>query len=434
MLRNRRLRWIGLLSVFQFALLVVAVDDINFERGRMKAMLTIVAHEVERNYYDPSMHGLDWKALTDESAQRISQSKSPGQMMTAIFSQLFKLQDSHTVFIPPLRQETIKFGFGAKPFGNDIRIDKLDQDGVAEKAGLQLGDQILSINGFNTLRENFDLMMLDFRALRPVRAMDIEYQRGDAPAQRLKLEGKAIVRGALTNLNDSFSIWQLVREAEDASRVETAFHSYEGGITYLRLASFMIEPESLEGLMKNARDSKAIIFDLRDNHGGRTDTLATLAGFFQPSPVEMVQILGRKKQESLKVKPEHLQFAGPLFVLVDSESASASEMFARYFQKSGRAVVIGDHTQGKVNAARFFPLVMGDEFKVPFGVEITVAQVKFPDGEILENRGVAPNQVCLPTGQDLHEKRDPCRALAVRMARKALSLPEGQVTAASDEK
>src|SRR5262249_3495770 len=200
-----------------------------------------------------------------------------------------------------------------------------------------------------------------------------------------------------------------------------------------RLGSFMVPPEHMDGFVKKARDAKAVILDLRDNGGGRTDTLATLAGFFQPSPAQIASFIGRKKTEDLKVKPQHFQISVPLFILVDSESASAAEMWTRYFQMSNHATVIGDHTQGKVNAARYFPMMMGDEFKVPFGAEITVAQVKLSDGEILEGHGVSPDYACLPTGQDLHDRKDPCRALAVRMARKALSQPEDHVEKGDDE-
>jgi len=48
----------------------------------------------------------------------------------------------------------------------------------------------------------------------------------------------------------------------------------------------------------------------------------------------------------------------------------------------------------------------------------------FPGGEELEKRGVTPDIKCLPTGEQLHQKQDMCRALAYSLARKALSLPE----------
>ncbi len=113
-----------------------------------------------------------------------------------------------------------------------------------------------------------------------------------------------------------------------------------------------------------------------------------------------------------------------MFILIDSRSMSASEMFARHFQRTGRAKVIGDYSLGRVNAAHIIPLESGTYNLVLYGVEVSVARVVLPGGEELENRGVTPDQVCIPTGEDLREKRDPCRDLAVSLARKALGLPE----------
>src|SRR3954452_23749057 len=80
-----------------------AADELSSERGRMKDIAKQVAKEIEKNYYDAKMNGLDWPALLEQTKTRIDSAKSVGEMMTAIFIMVDKLKDSHTFFMPPDR-------------------------------------------------------------------------------------------------------------------------------------------------------------------------------------------------------------------------------------------------------------------------------------------------------------------------------------------
>src|SRR6266404_5383875 len=111
--------------------------DLNFERGRMKNILHMVSNDIEKNFYDASMKGLDWKAQVNDAEGKIDKAQSPGEMITAIFALVNKLNDSHTMFLPPGRVSKPKFGFNAKPFGKEVMIYEITKKGAAEKAGLQ---------------------------------------------------------------------------------------------------------------------------------------------------------------------------------------------------------------------------------------------------------------------------------------------------------
>jgi len=102
-----------------------------------------------------------------------------------------------------------------------------------------------------------------------------------------------------------------------------------------------------------------------------------------------------------------------MVVLVDSESASSSEMLARHLQLSGQAVIIGDKTAGDVAVARNFTQHIGTEAAVFYGAQTTVAHAVFPDGKDIEKVGVTPDTMCIPEAADLAAKRDPCRSLAM---------------------
>jgi C-terminal processing protease CtpA/Prc len=94
-------------------------------------------------------------------------------------------------------------------------------------------------------------------------------------------------------------------------------------------------------------------------------------------------------------------------VLVDSDSASASEILARIVQLEKRGVVLGDRTSGKVMRSRVYPHEMGVDTVILYGTSVTDADVIMSDGVSLEGAGVTPNLVLLPKATDLRAHQDP---------------------------
>jgi len=399
-----------------------AADSLSFERARMKDILNTVSKDIEKNFYDPHMKGVDWKAQVAEARAKIDKATNVGQMITAIFVVADSLKDSHTVFLPPQRAVTYKFGFDAMAVGDRVLVTKLDKGGAAEKAGLQLGDHILTVNGYNATRQDFDLMMLFFRALRPVTSMDAEVERS-GQITKVHIEAKEIMEPLVTDMTKMDTIWQLIREAEND---EDHYHYRiaKDDIGYVQLPSFMESGDFVSNLLNKVKNSKAIIIDLRSNPGGAIDTLRSFAGHFTNKDTVIADIEGRKGPEPMKVKPVRPLLDAAIFVLVDSRSASSAEIFARYAQLQYGATVIGDVSSGRCEAARLYPEKIGTDTIVPFGVEVTIGQVKFPNGDNLEGRGVKPDVQCLPTVEDIKGKRDTCLGVAEKLARKKLGLPE----------
>jgi hypothetical protein len=98
--------------VFCFVLIVclsqaftpaLAGDNLSTERNEMKTILNVVSKELEKNFYDQNMKGLDWRGLTEQAKQKIDNAKSVADIMRAIFVLVEKLGDSHTRFLPPSR-------------------------------------------------------------------------------------------------------------------------------------------------------------------------------------------------------------------------------------------------------------------------------------------------------------------------------------------
>ena len=314
----------------------------GLDRERMRSMLKVVAGDIEKNYYDPALHGLDWKALTAQAEQRINQAKTPSEMITAIFLLVDKLKDSHTFFLPPSRVNRPLFGLNAKMFGDEARIYDLKPKGAAAAAGLQMGDRILEINGYRPQRKDFDNAMLYYRILHPLPKWKITYARGASPPQTVVVEAKIKTGTRALDLTSEENIERYL--TENFGESEKYFSSMlEDDIGYLQVPSFSGETVLLGNLQK----PKAVILDLRGNPGGSTDALAEFAGHFEPQPVTMADMVGRKKREPIKVKSRGPNYSVPLVILVDSRSSSAAEIFARHFQRTGRATVVGDRSSGK---------------------------------------------------------------------------------------
>jgi carboxyl-terminal processing protease len=394
-------------------------QSIKAERDRMKRMLDNVSKTVAENFYDPEMHGLNWQALTDQARERIVTANSAGEMTTAIFSLVQKLEDSHTFYVPPQLAADIKFGFEAKAYGDAIRIYEIKKGGAADKAGLRVGDQIMGLNGLQASRETIDFMLLFLRRLRPVAKLQMIIARGDEAPREITLPADVKQRPLVEDWTKIDSIWKYIREAEN-EREDFRYQRLDGDVGYVFSPGFYGSADFLSSLVGKIKNSRAVIVDLRGNLGGAQDSLEHFAGFFEEESSEIAQVVSRKKTETMKTRPHKPYLGGPMFILVDSQTASAAEIFARHFQQTGRAVIVGDRTSGRVTGARYFDMQFGAQDVVFYGVNVAVMRAIFPGGEELEKRGVTPDQTCIPTAEDLVADRDPCFDLAVRLAKEKL--------------
>jgi C-terminal processing protease CtpA/Prc len=217
--------------------------------------------------------------------------------------------------------------------------------------------------------------------------------------------------------------------AEKKKKGEEAEESpfYEsGGVVIWKMASFSVPEKDVDDAMKRVQPSRALVLDLRGNGGGREKTLLRLLGYFFDYDVKLGEIKRRSGTKQLVAKGQgDKAFAGRLFVLVDSNSASAAELFARTIQIEKRGTVLGDRSSGKVMRS----ILHGEVSEhgapasfslVPFTVSITDADITMSDGKGLEGQGVAPDELLLPTRDDLARGLDPALSRAASLAGVAL--------------
>jgi carboxyl-terminal processing protease len=176
----------------------------------------------------------------------------------------------------------------------------------------------------------------------------------------------------------------------------------------------------IDKLMKNVMTKQTFILDLRRNGGGLVDTLKYFLRYFFNKDVKIATEKKRSESREVWVKANgEKKFGGRVLLLVDSRSASASEVFARVMQLEKRGVVFGDRTAGAVmESVRFVqslvPRAVGGlgDF-IPYGASITIADLEMTDGNSLEKTGLIPDQVVLKRRADFLSGSDPVLSSAL---------------------
>jgi carboxyl-terminal processing protease len=208
--------------------------------------------------------------------------------------------------------------------------------------------------------------------------------------------------------------WNLIRDEENEEHLMRIRYAEMGDeLLVSQFPRFFFDQTEVDRLIDKARKHKALIVDLRGNPGGAVDTLKYLLGGIFDNEVKIGDRVGRKEHKPEVAKSGgHNIFTGKVTVLVDSKSASASELFARVVQLEKRGIVIGDRSSGSVMEAKHYSHQMGSDTVVFYGASITDADIIMSDGKSLEHRGVTPDEVVLPTAADLASGRDPVLAHA----------------------
>jgi carboxyl-terminal processing protease len=155
-----------------------------------------------------------------------------------------------------------------------------------------------------------------------------------------------------------------------------------------------------------AENVKGIILDLRNNGGGSLRDVVTMSGLFiEQGPIVQVKSRGRKP-EILEDNDSRVQYNGPLVVMVNGFSASASEIIAAAMQDYGRAVIVGSNgTYGKGTVQRFLDLdnAVSDASVKPLGeMKLTVQKFYRINGKTTQFDGVKPD-IILPDSYNLIE-------------------------------
>lgn len=386
----------------------------RFERERARMMLNIVRKDLDKYYYDDTFHGLKLDEAFKVALERIEQAKSVSQLFAAISRPLLQLNDSHTFFRPPGRSARIKFGYQMKMIGDRCFITAVQQGSDAEARGLKKGDLVLEIDGHKPTRQNLWGMYYVHRLLAPRASLPLLIQGPGSEPRKVEVNAKVEEGKSVQRLTTSAGMGDFIRELEDEAYLSR--HRYQeigDNLLIWKMPSFDLTADEVRTeMMRRVKKRTALILDLRSNPGGAVETLEAMVGGFIGPQTKIGDLKAREPERPMMSSKVGEVYDGRIVVLVDSDSGSASELFARVMQLAGRAQVIGDRTSGSVMESRSFSHMIGDNSGIFFATSITIADIIMSDGKSLEHVGVVPDEVLLPTAEDLAAGRDPVLARA----------------------
>ena len=146
-------------------------------------------------------------------------------------------------------------------------------------------------------------------------------------------------------------------------------------------------------IVKLQKDNiKGLVIDLQNNGGGSMEEAIKLAGMFIDSGPISVLVNSKKKQDIIKDLNRGSAYNGPIIVLINGNSASASEFYSAAMQDYNRAIIIGSKSLGKASMQTIIPL---DEKKQQDFVKLTVEKFYRVTGESNQIKGIIPD-ISLP--------------------------------------
>jgi carboxyl-terminal processing protease len=401
-IQRRRAAWIGcaLGLVSSFAAVLVA---------RQTSVETFDAawRIVRDTHFDPTFNGVDWAKVRDELRPRAEAAATPDALRAVIGEMLSRLGLSHFVLMPggagdPASADLSGWpGFEFRLDGRDAVVVEVDAEGPAAGA-ITPGWSITAVDG-RTVEEI--LLPLGRDQWTPFKRFE---------AWRLvtsRVRGSLGSQAEILLADETGKTRRTVirRESEPGERmqvgnlpllaVRTAGRQIKTpkGQT-VGLIAFNIWMTPIDGFVQRAvdeyRGASGIVLDLRGNPGGLAAMIMGISGHFFDEPVLLGRMKTRDGELRLTANPRRVDangaavepYSGPLAILVDGLTGSASECFAGGLQDVRRARVFGTPTMGQALPALFDRLPNGDVLMHAFGDFVTAT------GERLEGRGVVPDE------------------------------------------
>jgi carboxyl-terminal processing protease len=364
--------------------------------------------DLRRSYYDPNFRGVNLDAAYDSARAELKAASTDPERWRAIERYLERLDDSHTYFIAPWRLGLSDYHFGIRFHGAAAYVVSVDAGSSAETAGLRRGDHIVSFAGQSLSRDNYYRVVNDFLSSGEIRPLALTVRAPDRSTSQLTVTADTTeiykMKGA------RFRQW--LSQARDSAKIATSHvqATVADSIFVWRLPQFRHADKGIKDVLKRARQHRVLIMDLRGNGGGSVETLTKLVGNFVDEEVLVGDLHTRTGSKKYVAEPADDRFDGRMFILVDSETGSAAEIFARLMQLQQKATVIGDRTAGAVLAANMFQY---DEY---VGAAITVSDFALYNGERLEKVGVQPDVPVLIPAEHIAAGTDPVLSLALLRA------------------
>jgi len=328
---------------------LTAQDQNNFELSKNIEIYIDVLRQLNDNYVD------DIK---------------PGELNKTAIDAMLRSLDPYTVYVPESKLEDFELmtkgeygGIGAliQKQGDYIVITEPYEGFPAEKAGLKAGDKIIAING---------------ESAKDKASRDVSDKLKGIPGTSLTL--------TIRSYGDTTS-HQVEVEREKVKIPNIPYYGMlKNDIGYINLSQF--NPNAANDVKKafselnENKQLKGIVLDLRGNGGGLLSEAVDIVNIFVPKGTTVVTTKGKNPQniQVHRTRYSPVDTKIPLVVLVNDNSASASEIVAGSLQDLDRGVIIGERTFGKGLVQNIVPLPYNSKMKM------TIAKYYIPSGRCIQ--------------------------------------------------
>ncbi len=294
---------------------------------------------------------------------------NPNHLLNTTVESMLANLDPYTVYISEDKIEDFRTmstgqygGIGASTIRLDERvfISSIVQEGPADKAGLAIGDEVISASGITlSNKSNEELNQLVRGQAKTVIVLGIRKNGASATTNFSVLRDKIIIKNV--------PYYGIIKD----------------NVGYIRFTQFTADggkniSKAFKELKKEG--AKSIILDLRGNPGGLLHEAVNICNIFIPKDKIIVETRGRRPENSTtwKTLNHPLGLDIPLVIMVNSTSASASEIVAGTLQDYDRAVILGQKSYGKGLVQNVRKLTYNAQLK------ITIAKYYTPSGRCIQ--------------------------------------------------
>jgi len=374
------------------------------------------------------------------SIRRLLQSPAGfGNLIGIVYCQsLAECYDPHTAYFSPDEKAGFESELGNKSqsYGLTFRSDDdnhavvghLEPGGPAFQTGsMNEGDKVLSLRWDN--KDSIDVS--------DASAAELNQMLSDEGGNKLTLDVKK-ADGTIRQISLQKAMINPTAADEEENRVKGFLLKGSKTVGYIALPGFYSDWEDNRGVKGCANDVakeilklkkeniEALILDLRYNGGGSMDEAVELSGLFiDAGPVGQIKSKDEKIY-TLKDVSRGTVWDGPLLVLVNGSSASASEMVAGTLQDYNRALILGSPTYGKATAQVVLPMdttinlsSVTSQTEASSYIKVTISRLYRVDGKTAQVSGVVPD-ILLP---------DPPEATTQRESSEQFALPPVTIAA-----